>query len=177
MKERNLFLMLGLLIFGCCTLLLCSCSASKIELPASTAKVERVVSGQTLEVSFPDSASLIKVRIIGIDAPDLRQSPWGQAAKKRLAALRKQSIQLELETETPDSFDRLLAHVWHNKSLVSEQLIKEGFVLANTKYPHKYSQRLLDAREYARLMGYGIWNPQQPMRQTAHQFRSQPNAR
>jgi micrococcal nuclease len=163
--------MLKLLIFGCCTILLLSCSASEIELRASTAKVEKVLSGQTLEVSFPNSKNPIQVRIIGIDAPDLRQTPWGLAARERLAALKNRSIELELETETPDSFDRLLAHVWHNKSLVSEQLIEEGFVLANTKYPHKYSQRLLDAREYARLMGYGIWNPQQPMRQTPQQFR------
>lgn len=177
MKERNLFLMLKLLICGCCTILLVSCSASDIVVQTSVAKVERVVSGQTLEVLISSAGDRhIKVRIIGIDAPDLRQSPWGKAAKERLLALYKQSIELETETETPDSYDRLLAHVWHNKSLVSEQLIKEGFVVANTKYPHKYSQRLLDAQEYARLMGYGIWNPQQPMRQTPQQFRSQPTA-
>ena len=185
MRDRNLFLMLRLPICSCCLILLLGCSTSEVRKQAipvgiaslHAAKVERIVSGQTLEVSLPNSESPTKVRIIGIDAPDLRQSPWGKAALERLALLSEQSIQLESETETPDSFDRLLAHVWHNKSLVSEQLIKEGFVLANTKYPHKYSQRLLDAQEYARLMGYGIWNPQQPMRQTPHQFRSQPTAK
>ncbi len=177
MKAENLFLILKLLICGYCLTFLLSCSASEIKFKTVTAKVERIVSGQTLEVSIPNSDSYAKVRIIGIDAPDLRQSPWGKAAKERLTELDKQPIKLELEIETPDSFDRLLAHVWHNKSLVSEQLIKEGFVLANTKYPHKYSQPLLDAQEYARIMGYGIWNPQQPMRQTPHQFRSQPTAK
>ena len=172
LKAENLFVMLKLLIFSCCLMLLFSCNASEVGVQAIAAKVERIVSGQTLEVFIINSDSPTQVRIIGIDAPDLRQSPWGKAAQQRLAALREQSIQLESEAETPDSFDRLLAHVWHNKSLVSEQLIKEGFVLANTKYPHKYSQRLLDAQEYARIMGYGIWNPQQPMRQTPHQFRS-----
>ena len=177
MKDKNLFLTLRLAICFCCLICLLSCSNSETEIKTLTAKVERIVSGQTLEVSLPKAKSYAKVRIIGIDAPDLRQSPWGKTAREKLAELDKQSIQLELEAETPDSFDRLLAHVWHNESLVSEQLIKEGFVLTNTKYPHKYSQRLLDAQEYARIMGYGIWNPQQPMRQTPHQFRSQPTAK
>ncbi len=176
-KDENLFLIFRLSICFCCLMFLLSCSISDNRNSTIAAKVERIISGQTLEVSIPNSDSYAKVRIIGIDAPDLRQSPWGKAAKERLTELDKQPIKLELEIETPDSFDRLLAHVWHNESLVSEELIKEGFVLANTKYPHKYSQPLLDAQEYARIMGYGIWNPQQPMRQTPHQFRSQPTAK
>ncbi|MGF1539476.1 MAG: thermonuclease family protein [Pleurocapsa sp.] len=176
-NSKNLGLIPKLLICACITLFFFGCSFAEEINPAIAARVERNISGQTLEVSLPNSENLTQVRIIGIDAPDLRQSPWGKAAQERLAVLQEQSVQLELESETPDSFDRLLAHVWHNKSLVSEQLIKEGFVSANTKYPHKYSQRLLDAQEYARLMGYGIWNPQQPMRQTPYQFRSQPTAK
>ncbi|WP_216087098.1 thermonuclease family protein [Stanieria cyanosphaera] len=138
-----------------------------------------MVSGQTIEVWLTQAdhfKSKETVRIIGINAPDLQQSPWGKAAQQRLKQLispnvSASSIQLKLEKKDP--FNRYLAHIWHDKTLISEQLVKEGYVLADTNYPNQYSQRLWYAQEYARLMGYGIWNPQQPMRESPEQFRSQ----
>lgn len=169
------------LIFGCC-LLLFGCQFSHLPL-GLTVQVQRIVSGQTIEVVLSERAnSSQQVRLMGISAPDLRQHPWGEAAKQRLEQLIRESntqhslsqnILLESESEEPDRFDRLLAHVWHDGILVSEQLVKEGAVLAELEYPHKYSQRLQHAQEYARLMGYGIWNPEQPMRLTPAEFRSQ----
>lgn len=168
-------------IFSCC-LLLFGCQFSH---PPSglTVRVQRIVSGQNIEVILSERAnSSQQVRLIGISAPDLRQQPWGETAKQRLAELigesktrhsLAQTVLLESESEEPDRFGRLPAHVWHNGTLVSEQLVKEGYVLAELEYPHKYSQRLQYAQEYARLMGYGIWNPKQPMRLTPAEFRSQ----
>jgi micrococcal nuclease len=170
-----------ILIFSCCCLLF-GCQFSH---PPSglTVQVQRIVSGQTIEVILRERAnSPQQVRLIGISAPDLRQHPWGEKAKQRLAELIRESntqhslsqtVLLESESEEPDRFGRLPAHVWHNGTLVSEQLVKEGYVLAEPEYPHKYSQRLQYAQEYARLMGYRIWNPEQPMRLTPAEFRSQ----
>ncbi len=167
----------SIIIVISCSLLLVGCSNTETNSNLISARVKRVISGQTLEISAiaSDNASqTTKVRIIGIDAPDLKQSPWGAAAKQRLTELvADETIQLELEELNTDSFDRLLAHIWHNGTSIGEQLVKEGYVLADTKYPHKYSQDFVNAREYARLLGYGIWNPQQPLRQTPSQFRSQ----
>ena len=168
-----------IIICGCC-LLLAACNSSNLdESSLISAQVLRIVSGQTVTITQTEPNRPTKVRIIGIDAPDLRQYPWGKAAQQKLTELLESSptVQLELETDTPDNFDRLLAHLWHNGTLVSEELIESGFVLANTQYPHKYSQRLAAAQEYARLLGNGIWNPQQPLRQTPKQFRSQLTAK
>ena len=167
------------LIVFCCCLILTGCHSNLANTDLASVEVGRIISGQTIQIFTAGQNKPTKVRIIGIDAPDLRQSPWGKAAQAKLKELLppSQTIQLELETSTPDNFDRLLAHVWHNETLVSEKLLESGYVLANTKYPHKYSQRLADAQEYARLMGNGIWNPQQPMRQTPNQFRSSSTAR
>lgn len=169
-----------ILIFGCCLLLFgCQFPRSPSGL---TVRVQKVVSGQTIEVVRERANSPQQIRVIGISAPDLRQHPWGAAAKQRLTELIKeggtrhslsQTVLLESEGEEQDRFGRLLAHVWHDDILVSEQLIKEGYVLAELEYSHKYSQRLQYAQEYARLMGYGIWNPKQPMRLTPAEFRSQ----
>ena len=144
--------------------------------------IERVVSGQSLE--WVDTSKqpprLERVRLIGIDAPDWRQQPWGLEAKKGLEQMLGKVIGqqivlkpvlLESDVETLDGFGRRLGYVWKDKVLVNEELVKEGYVLAVPRSPNnKYDQRLARAQEYARLMGRGIWNPSQPMRLTPAEF-------
>lgn len=155
---------------ACCLWLLIGCNSADIP-QTTTVQVQRVVSGQTLEVKI--DRAITKVRLIGIDAPDLDQKPWGIAAKQQLAELVNPANKIQLEIESDrDPYNRILAYVWQNDTLVNEQLVKQGYVLANTQFPHKYSRRLLDAQAYARIMGYGIWNPQQPMGLTPAEFRS-----
>ena len=168
---------IGLLIICCCLTLLFSCSDRAPVTNLISAKVTRVISGQTVEVLLTDTSEVAKVRIIGIDAPDLRQDPWGEAAKDRLIELvMAMPVELELEEDRPvnelrDRFNRLPAHIWQNKTLISKQLIESGCVLANDRYEHSYSKLMQESQEYARALGYGIWNPQQAMRYTPSQFR------
>ena len=159
----------------CCFYLvfLCGCSPKLSQVNLVSAEVMRVVSGQTIEVVLAGTSEVSKVRIAGIDAPDMRQIPWGKTAQTRLVELvMGKQIAIELETEKRDRFNRLNAHVWQDKTLISQQLVKEGCVLANTRYTRSYSKLLTNAQEYARLMGYGIWNRDRAMRYTPKQFRS-----
>ena len=168
---------IGLVIIYCCLTLLFSCSDRTPDTNFISAKVTRVLSGQTVEVSLTDTSEVAKVRIIGIDAPDLRQDPWGEAAKNRLTELvMAMPVELELEEDRPvdelrDRFNRLPAHIWQNKTLIGKQLVKEGCVLANDRYEHSYSKLMQESQEYARALGYGIWNPDRAMRYTPSQFR------
>jgi len=171
----------------CCLLLLVSCQ-SNTEPEGNTfpVQVQRVVSGQTLEVldTSQQPALIERVRLIGIDAPDLRQEPWGAAAKQSLEQmiaqvngqqLILQSVLLEPDVKTKDNFGRWLAYVWHNGVLLNKQLIEEGYVLAVPRSPNnKYDAEFAYAQEYARIMGYGIWNPKEPMRLTPKEFRKNP---
>lgn len=139
----------------------------------------RVVSGQTLEVqaigTTPTSNSSPHpsiVRLVGIDAPDLQQQPWGQAAKQRLEAISGKTVLLEFDVQDKDAFGRYLAYVWQDKELLNEQLVKGGYVLWVGRSPnHKYDLQLERAQAWARLMGMGIWQPDQPMRLTPAEFR------
>ena len=167
-----------------CLLLLSGCQSLNTPL-GLTAKVQKVISGQTLDVLAKSKQSTLieRIRLIGITAPDLQQHPWGIAAKERLEELLSetnsqqlvlQSVLLESQSEKKDAFGRRLAYVWRNGVLINEQLVSEGYVLAEILDPNfKYQQRLIHAQEYARLMGYGIWNPQNPMHLTPKEFRSQ----
>ena len=144
-----------------------------------------MVSGQTLDVlNTNQQPPLIeRVRLIGIEAPDLKQHPWGAAAKNRFEKMISkitgqqlvlQPVFLEPDVQEKDSSGRWLAYVWHDNVLLNEQLVKEGYVLAAPRSPNnKYDSRIARAQEYARIMGYGIWNPDQPMRLTPAEFRRQ----
>lgn len=141
-------------------------------------RVAQVISGQVIEVERPGNTTgqNERVRLIGIDAPDLAQQPWGPEAKRRVTQLlTNKNVSLELGQEAKDRFDRTLAYVWlNNGNLLNEQLVKQGYALAVPRSPNiKYDQRLSRAQEHARLMGVGIWNPDQPMRQTPAEFRAE----
>lgn len=139
-------------------------------------KVARVANGQTLEVvGMGQQPTLIsQVRLVGIDAPDIRQYPWGDDAKEKLNQLigENRSVILEFDLKPQDEFNRVFAYAWVNNTLVNEQLVKDGYVLFSPRSPNqKYDQRLERAQQWARLMGLGIWNPDKPMRLTPSEFR------
>lgn len=164
-----------------CLLLLVSCQGKNQPANIPTVvTVARVVSGQTLEVlglgEQPNITS--QVRLIGLDAPDLRQRPWGEDAKALLEKLindgdgGKKSLKLEFDLETKNRFGQTWAYGWKDQVFLNEQVIKQGYALFVGRSPnHKYNQRLENAQLWARLMGQGIWNPDNPMRQTPGEYR------
>ena len=144
--------------------------------PASI-MVAQVVSGQSLQVlGMEAQPNLISsVRLIGLDAPDLRQIPWGEDAKQLLEGLiggANQAVSLEFDVETKDKFNRTLAYVWKDKLLLNEEVVKQGYALFVERSPNnKYNRRLERAQQWARIMGKGIWNSDKPMRTTPGEFR------
>ncbi|MGL5060714.1 MAG: thermonuclease family protein [Microcoleus sp.] len=164
-----------LLAIALCLLLI---SCQKPEAPqGNLVKVERAISGQTIEIiSTADNIALRQqVRLLGVEAPDIKQEPWGKQAQQKLEQLIKgKQILLELDVDEKDRFNRKLAYLWQDRVLLNEMLVKEGYVLAAARSPNtKYQQRLADAQEWARIMGRGIWNPERPLRQTPAEFRQQ----
>ena len=159
-------------------LLLVSCQShnNSSTIPANV-KIARVVSGQSLEVlGMEAQPNLIsQVRLIGLDAPDIRQLPWGDDAKQLVETLiggANQAVNLEFDLEAKDKFNRTLAYVWKDKLLLNEEVVKQGYALFVARSPnHKYDQRLERAQQWARIMGKGIWNPDKPMRITPGEFR------
>jgi len=137
----------------------CSSNSNLISTDIWSAQVTRVINGQTIEVTIPEQGlSDQRVRILGLDLSALPDKFWQDDAKIRLQELiANRVVKLELESVEPDAYHRLLAHVWRNNILISEQLAKEGYVLVNNKYPHKYSDRIFYAQEYARILDYGMW--------------------
>ncbi len=156
-------------------MLLSSCGPSQPPVQRVNATVQRVMSGHTLSVTIPtlDPVSQQSVRLLGIDAPNPKQKPWGEEALNRLQALVDEGqIQLEFDLQPQDSYKRLLAYVWQGDRLLNQALVAQGYALAAPRLPNiRYDERLKRAQETARLSGLGIWNPANPLRQTPTEFR------
>jgi micrococcal nuclease len=96
----------------------------------SAAPGPKTVSARVVAVHDGDTLSVVigrrkeRVRLIGIDAPELGQRPWGANAKKylrELVALSGNSVVLEFDLDKRDKYGRLLAYVrtLDNKLLTS----------------------------------------------------------
>ncbi|MEB3229806.1 MAG: thermonuclease family protein [Leptolyngbyaceae bacterium] len=140
-----------------------------------TVTVMRVVSGQTIEVQFTNATSTNneEVQLIGIQAPAAGQEPWNQAVKAYLEdLLLRETVQLEWDQDPDNDFGRKLAYVWLGDRLINQELLAAGYVLEVARSPNlKYDALFKESQHRARLLGLGIWNPEQPMRQTPNEFR------
>ncbi len=128
-------------------------------------RVTEVLSGQLVEIAQGNKTE--KLRLIGVVAPLAEQAPFGAQARLRLAELiQGQDVLVEKDINERDRADRLLGYVWKDGQMVNQQLISEGYVLTESVIPNvKYKTLLENAQSKARLLEYGIWNPEQPLRQ------------
>ncbi len=153
----------------------------------TTATVTRVVSGQTIEVSLdnpldnPLDEQIETIRLSGIDAPDLRQSPWGLASQQALATqIEGQKIELEWEQVDEsgqpdrDRFGRLHASVWFEGELMQAELLRSGWGLVqDTGRESLHVSSLRAAEAEARSLDRGIWSAASALRQHPAEFRSE----
>ena len=140
-----------------------------------TATVDYAKSGNTLELLFElnHEAPVTTIRLAAIEAPDRRQEPWGTQSRDCLADLRDQIVRLELVDEQPDAYNRLWAYGWRKRDLINKTSLARGctYLADPTDQFSPYYQELLYAQERSRLLGLGIWDPENPLRETAQQFR------
>jgi len=133
-------------------------------LPAK-AVVTYVYDGDTVRIRLPDGTEE-KVRLIGIDAPELddrrKKVHFLAEMAKRAAflALSRRNVRLEYDWERRDKYGRLLAFIWTDEAgLVNEALLREGFAALMTAYPFRkdYQDRFRAAERSARAGGKGLW--------------------
>ena len=109
-----------------------------------------VIDGDTIVVSK------IKVRLAGIDAPELDQ-PWGQKSKWEMVRICKgQVITVDLTGET--SYDRLVGTCYLPDGRdIGAEIIKAGLALDGSYYSKGKYLHLEQDGLRAKLKGYGRW--------------------
>lgn len=102
-----------------------------------------------------------KIRLIGMDAPELGQRPWGQRAKKHLDEFlsKDQSVTLEYDIEKRDRYGRLLAYLWtKNKTMINLRMVADGYAVLLTIPPNvRHVDEFRQAQKKAREAKLGIW--------------------
>jgi micrococcal nuclease len=126
------------------------------------AQVVWVNDGDTVTIRMEDSE--YRTRLIGIDAPEMGQEPWGKKAKKHLIELMKQAhwiVFVETDVVKYDKYDRLLAYLWtSDNEMLNERMLKDGYAVLFTIQPNsKYADRFRKAQRAAREQKLGIWGP------------------
>lgn len=136
-------------------------TAVKQDLKDAFVTVVEVNDGDTVTVLLDKRRE--KVRLLGIDAPELGQRPWGDKAKEYLEAVVGASgweVKLELDVEKRDQYNRILAYLrTKDGELVNLLMLKEGYAMLYTFPPNvKYAVELRSAQKAARDKGLGIWS-------------------
>ena len=101
-----------------------------------------------------------RVRLIGMDTPELDQKPYGPQAARALGALVRvgMEVQLEPDVEARDRNGRLLAYVWVGRSMVNWRMVRDGWAVLLTYEPNvQYVEAFTDAQRRAREEGRGLW--------------------
>ncbi|UCD23009.1 MAG: thermonuclease family protein [Gemmatimonadota bacterium] len=116
--------------------------------------VERLIDGDTIECRGSGS-----VRLIGMDTPERDQRPYGSQATDALdAMLAGARVTLEFDVERRDQYNRLLAYVWADTTLVNLAMVRDGWAVVLTYPPNvQYVDRFTQAQAEARERGAGLW--------------------
>lgn len=165
--EKGRLILGGLLTAALLALPLPASSA-----PALQGKVVKVSDGDTLVVQV-DPNRQEKVRLLGIDTPEMAQKPWGERAKtftERLAL--GKVVRLETDVQPRDQYGRLLAYAYVGKTFLNYELVRQGYAMLLTYPPNvAHVDQFTQAQKLARQEGKGIWNSKDGLDQSPRDFR------
>jgi len=124
--------------------------------PPATAKVTRVIDGDTIIV-----AGDYRVRYIGIDTPEVypELEAFGMEAwQANRSLIEGKEVRLEKDVSETDKYGRLLRYVYVDDVLVNAELVKQGLARVKAYPPDtKYQDYLGEMEAEARGAGRGIW--------------------
>lgn len=161
---KSIFIIISILTFS---ILDFSCNSSRDRgNPSGYMDVRSVVDGDTF---WADDGSQkgIKIRLIGVDAPESRNTGqkktgyYGQQSKEYLTKmLVNKRIRLEYDVGKKDQYDRTLAYVYlADGTFVNAELVKEGYAMVMTVPPNvQYAEKFVILERRARKNNRGLWD-------------------
>lgn len=128
---------------------------------ADSAQIIKVYDGDTLTALMLDEnnkTQKVKIRLAGIDAPELKQK-FGEAAKAHLAfSCLNQKAKIIIHDK--DRYQRSLATVYCNDKNINKEMVAGGYAFAYVKYSKDY----LADEALAKNDKRGIWAENNPLR-------------
>lgn len=122
-------------------------------------KIIRVIDGDTIV-----SENGQKIRLVGIDTPELNQEGAGKcladiATSKMKELVEGKTVKIEKDISDIDKYGRLLRYVWVDNQFVNQIMIQGGYAKVYTVNPDiKYRDIFLDYQSFAKEQQLGQWN-------------------
>ncbi|MGB4966255.1 MAG: thermonuclease family protein [Microgenomates group bacterium] len=123
--------------------------------------VTRIIDGDTFQIETKQ-----KVRLIGIDTPELNKANardpecFGiQAAQQLSNLILNKKVRMEKDISETDRFGRLLRYVYLDNTFINQRLVESGYAFASTYPPDiKFKDTLSLAQKTAQENKLGLWN-------------------
>jgi len=131
---------------------------------STTARVERVVDGDTIIVTIDGART--RIRLIGVDTPETVkpgtpvQCYGPQASAFTKHALNGEDVRLEYDRDRTDRYGRTLAYVYRARDdlFVNLALVQQGYARALDIAPdHAHASELALAQKAAQTAKRGLW--------------------
>jgi micrococcal nuclease len=157
--RRDILAILAVIFLAACPLWSNQALASP---PLREARVLKVHDGDTVTILMDGKE--YRTRLIGIDAPEMGQRPWGNRAKDHLISIMKHNdwaVYVETGIVQFDKYNRLLAYLWiKEKDCINERMLLDGYAVLFTIQPNsRHVDRFKKAQRIAREQRRGIWGP------------------
>ena len=154
-------------LFAALAIALCAaaCGSSAESGSEETARVVRVVDGDTIRVELPSGEEAI--RYIGIDTPEsVKPGSAVECFAKRASAFNArlvegERVRLVRDVEERDRYRRLLAYVYRARDglFVNAELVRRGYATVATFPPNiAHEGEFKRLARSARLSGRGLWS-------------------
>lgn len=128
---------------------------SPLLLFALSGKVVSIHDGDTITIL--QNKTQIKVRLFGIDAPELKQ-PYGKKSKQFLANLIAGEV-VEVDENGKDRYKRTIGTVYLDGQDINAQMVANGYAWAYRKFSKKYTAH----ESGAKSQKLGLWRDKEPI--------------
>ena len=117
---------------------------------ADQVKIIKIYDGDTI-TALTSQKEKIKIRLYGIDAPELKQ-PFGKASKRHLIDLISNKS-LNINEKGKDKYGRTLAVLYNGNQDINAQMVIDGYAWAYDKFSKDY----VTFQQNAQLLKKGLW--------------------
>ena len=119
----------------------------------SNCTVKSVYDGDTITASCQEGE--VKVRMFGIDAPEMGQEPWGARSRDTLRGLLPLRKSITLQVRDQDRYGRTVAQVFADGTDAGLEMVRQGRAAVYEQYNDSgaYRQAQIEAKQDRR----GIW--------------------
>lgn len=125
-----------------------------------TCQLSRIIDGDTVIAHCGDALKQrVNIRIWGIDAPEMKQEPWGNNAKKALEKIffNNNHDTIILKIRDIDQYNRYVGQIFiNNKEIdIGLQMVSDGQAVVYRQYNN--NQQYQEEERHAKSAKKGIW--------------------